>query len=301
MTYDLFIGDRTFSSWSLRGWLMFEKFGIPAKTHMAGLYSGTLAEDLSELHPARQVPAMRDADGIVVYDTLAMAETLAERHPEKGLWPLCPSARALARSITAEMHSGFSSLRSDCPMQLAHQIRDFKPSGRVLEDLERIDLLWTHARQKHGVDGPWLFSSYSIADAFYAPVAARIAGYGLEVGKAAREYVSATLGDTAFRQWRAMGLTVKYDPAPHDAGLPVGEWPGPAHPAARAVGSGRPENAACPYSGGKAEYMLETEGRIFGFCNPFCRDKTAADPDAWPKFIALRDGAHRAPWQPRAR
>ena len=121
MTYDLFIGDRSFSSWSLRGWLMFEKFDIPFNTHMVGLYDGTMAQDLAALHPARLVPAMRDSEGVIVFDTLAMAETLAERHPEKGFWPTEPSARALARSVTAEMHSGFGTLRGECPMQLLHQ------------------------------------------------------------------------------------------------------------------------------------------------------------------------------------
>ena len=84
MTYDLFIGDRTFSSWSLRGWLMFAKFGIPVNTHLVGLYSGTMAQDLAELAPARLGPVMRDASGIVIGDSLAMAETWAERHPDAG-------------------------------------------------------------------------------------------------------------------------------------------------------------------------------------------------------------------------
>lgn len=93
MTYDLYIGDRTHSSWSLRGWLMLEAFGLPFRTRMVGLYSGTMASDLAPVAPARLVPAMRTPDGIAVGDTLAMAETLAERHPEAGLWPpILPTA-----------------------------------------------------------------------------------------------------------------------------------------------------------------------------------------------------------------
>ncbi len=114
MTYDLYIGDHTFSSWSLRGWLMFERFSIPVQTHMVGLYEGTLQQDLAKLGPARLVPVMRCPDGTVVGDTLAMAETLAERHPQAGLWPANPAARALARWMVAEMHSGFTALRTDC-------------------------------------------------------------------------------------------------------------------------------------------------------------------------------------------
>lgn len=285
MTYDLYIGDRTFSSWSLRGWLMFEKFGLPHNVHLTGLYSGRLTEDLAPLAPARLVPVMRTPDGIVVGDTMAMAETLAERHPEAGLWPEVPEARALARWITAEMHSGFGALRSDCPMQLIGRYEGFVPSTAVKADLARIEALWTLALEHHG--GDWLFGSYTLADAFYAPVAARIAGYGLPVGPAAAEYVERVLADPAFRRWRAMGMTVSYEPEPYRLDLPRGAWPGPAPIPAKAVAEGPSENAACPYSGKPVTDFMEMQGRIFGFCNPFCRDKTVQDPGAWPKFMAI--------------
>ncbi|MEL6685666.1 MAG: glutathione S-transferase N-terminal domain-containing protein, partial [Pseudomonadota bacterium] len=102
MTYELYIGDRTFSSWSLRGWLMLEKFGLPYRAHMVGLYAGTMKADLAHLAPAKTVPVMQTANGHVLTDSLAMAETLAENHPEAKLYPVDPAARALARSITAE-------------------------------------------------------------------------------------------------------------------------------------------------------------------------------------------------------
>ncbi len=292
MTYDLFIGDRTFSSWSLRGWLMFVKFNIPVRTHMVGLYAGTMAEDLAELAPARLVPVMRDADGIVIGDSLAMAETLAERHPDLGLWPDEPAARAFARWIVAEMHSGYVELRTDCPMQLAHQISGFAPSDAVLADIARIEELWSLARARHGSDGPWLFGEYSLADVFFAPVAARVAGYGLPLkSDEAKAYVEQILSDTTFRQWRAMGLTKSYEPFPYHADKPTAPWPGPAIKPARAIDVGQPENALCPFSGEAAVDLMETNGRIFGFCNAFCRDKTVADQDAWPAFIALRDAS----------
>lgn len=139
MTYDLYIGDRSFSSWSLRGWLMFENFGIPVRSHLVGLYSGTMAEDLATLAPARLVPVMRLPDGNVVGDTLAMGETLAERHPDAGLWPKDPAARALARWLVAEMHSGFSELRGDCPMMLRHAWDGFQPSPEVQADVQRLE------------------------------------------------------------------------------------------------------------------------------------------------------------------
>lgn len=287
MTYDLFIGDRSFSSWSMRGWLMLAKFNLPVRTHLVGLYAGTMAEDLAPLAPARLVPVMRDAAGTVIGDSLAMAETLAERHPEAGMWPKDSAARAFARWIVAEMHSGFGALRGDCPMQLLWQWDGFAPSQDVLADLERLQELWSRARAQFGADGPWLFGQYSLADVFYAPVAARIAGYGLPVGPEAQAYVEQVLSDTQFRQWRAMGLTKTYDPMPYDLPLTRKDWPGPARLPAVAVNAGPSVNDTCPYSGDPVTDFLELDGQVYGFCNPFCRDKTVADPGAWPAFMAL--------------
>lgn len=270
---------------------MLEKFGIPYRSHLVGLYDGTMAADLAELHPARLVPVMRDSEGVVIFDTLAMAETLAERHPEAGFWPADPAARALARSITAEMHSGFGALRGDCPMQLLHQVQGFSPSESVKAELRRLELLWSLARKRHGKKGPWLFGKYSLADVFFAPVAARIAGYGLEVGDITQTYVETTLADLSFRQWRAMGLTKSYNPVPYEMELPKSDWVGPSSKPAKAVEQGPSENTQCPYSGLAVTHFMQTNGRVFGFCNAFCRDKTVADQEAWPKFVALRDAS----------
>ncbi|MGI3168806.1 glutathione S-transferase N-terminal domain-containing protein [Pseudooceanicola sp. C21-150M6] len=287
MQYELFIGDRAFSSWSLRGWLMLEKFGLPFRTRLVGLYSGTMAADLEPLFPARLVPVLKTPAGTVIGETLAMAETLAEENPQAGLWPSDPAARAFARWISAEMHAGFTALRSDCPMQLLHRYEGYQPAPAVLADLARIETLWSRARETLGAQGPWLFGDYSLADAFYAPVCARIAGYGLPVGPVAQAYVDTTLADPAFRRWRAEGLTVDYDPVPYARDLPTQPWPGPAPRPAKAVQSGEPENTACPYSGRPVTDLLEIDGRVFGFCNPVCRDKTVRDPEAFPKFMAL--------------
>ena len=225
MTYDLYIGDRTFSSWSLRGWLMFEKFGIPFNTHMIGLYSGTMAQDMAALAPARTVPTLRTPEGTVVSESMAMAETLAERHPDAVMWPEDVAARATARWLCAAMAAGFSDLRGACPMQLAHVNVGFKVSDGVRQDLERIEALWAHARAVRKVEGPWLFGTYSLADVFYAPVAARIIGYDLPVSSEARDYCKTVLSDPAFEAWRAEGLKVTYDPFPYDMGLETAPWP----------------------------------------------------------------------------
>ena len=224
MTYDLFIGDRTFSSWSLRGWLMLEKFGLPYRTTLIGLYSGTMADDMAPLAPARLVPTLRLPDGTVVSETVAMAETLHERHPAAAMWPADAAARATARWLMAEMAVGFSALRTACPMQLSHVNEGFAVSEAVAADLQRIEALWAHARGLAG-DGPWLFGAYSLADAFYAPVCARIVGYDLPVGAFARDYCETTLSDPAFQAWRAEGLKITYDPMPYNMGGPTRDWP----------------------------------------------------------------------------
>jgi len=225
MTYDLYIGDRLFSSWSLRGWLMLEKFAIPYKTHMIGLYAGTMTQDMAPLAPARLVPALRTPDGTVIGETLAMAETLAENHPVAGLWPAAANARATARWLCAEMTSGFGALRDACPMQLKHVFQGFEASETVVKDLARIETLWTHARSVSGAQSGWLFGDYSLADVFYTPVAARIIGYDLPVSDGARAYCNALLGDPAVQQWRVEALKITYDPFPYTLDLLHKAWP----------------------------------------------------------------------------
>ena len=292
MTYTLYIGDKSFSSWSLRGLLMLENFDLPYRSKNIGLYSGHMAQDMAPLAPARLVPVLQTPEGDVVQDTLAIAETLAERHPDAGLWPRDASARTFARWIVAEMHSGFGPLRETCQMNLRQAIDGFDVPEAVLRDLERIELLWSTAQERFGrADSPWLFGDYSLADVFYAPVAARIAGYGLPVGPAAQAYVQAHLSDPAFRRWRAEGLCVSYDPVPYENAFPADAerrpWPGPARLSARAIDHGPSENATCPYSGDPVTDFLELNGRVFGFCNAFCRDKTVNDAAAYPKFMTI--------------
>ncbi|WP_298844040.1 glutathione S-transferase [uncultured Roseobacter sp.] len=225
MTYDLYIGDRTFSSWSLRGWLMFEKFGLSFNTHDIGLYGGTMAEDLAPFAPARLVPMVRTPEGDVIGETIAMAETLAERHPDAGHWPKDARQRTRARWLCAEMASGFGALRRDCPMQLEHVYGGFRVPEGVRADLDRIETLWAWARNSQDIACDWLFGDYSLADVFYAPVAARIIGYDLPVSAASRSYCMQVISDPAFKAWRAEGLKQTYDPSPYPMSLPTVPWP----------------------------------------------------------------------------
>jgi glutathione S-transferase len=230
---------------------------------------------------------MRTPDGTVVPETIAIAEELATRHPGAGIWPAEPRARAAARVLAAEMHAGFGALRSHCPMNLRVSYTDCAPPPEVLADLARLETIWAWARDTTGTSGPWLCGAYSAADAFFAPVATRIATYNLPVSAAAMAYVQAHLAHPSFRQWRAMGHADGADQPYYYRDWPTRPWPGPVPLPARAVDGTASENTACPYSGQPVTHVLQLDGRRFGFCNAFCRDKTAADPEAWPPFMAL--------------
>ncbi|WP_172328767.1 glutathione S-transferase [Mangrovicoccus sp. HB161399] len=222
MSYELYVGHASYSSWSLRAWLLLHRFGLEHRLAQVDVYEGRKMADLAPVAPARTVPVLVLPDGTAVGESLAIAETLHERHPDAGFWPADPAARAAARWVTSEMHAGFGALRGNCPMVVTHRRTDFVPPAEVLADLERIGELWAFARTRAAGTGPWLFGEYSIADAFYAPVAMRIAGYGLPVAGAARGYVNAHLADPAIAAWREIG-----------AGWPMAEEPPYAQGTAR--------------------------------------------------------------------
>ncbi len=287
MTHLLAIANRMYSSWSLRGWLLFDKFGIPISIRHASMATPAFPAMLEEFSPARTVPAMRTGNAVVT-DSLAIAETLAEAYSDRNMWPDDPVRRGLARSIVAEIHSGFAPLRSDCAMNLHHRYPTFSPSQPVLEDLTRITLLWDRARQV-AAPGDWLFGAYSIADAFYAPVAARIAGHSLPVSGFAAEYVDRHINDLSFRRWRAMGVAEATAMSRYQLDLPTAPWPGPQPLPAKAAQQATPENDACPYSGKPVatDSIARFGDRTIGFCNTFCRDKSVADPLAWPALAEM--------------
>lgn len=231
MTYELGIGDRAYSSWSLRGWLLFDAFGVPVAVRRAQMYGPELPALLADFPPARTVPVMRTPDGVVVPDTLAIAEELASRHPGAGHWPADPRARAVARSLAAEMHAGFTALRGHCPMNLRVSYTHCDPPDAVLADLARLDLIWASARARTGSAGPWLCGEYCVADVFFAPVAARIAGYGLPVSAASAAYASAHLAHPSFRRWRAAALSDGPDQPVYVRDWPRRDWPEVVAPA----------------------------------------------------------------------
>lgn len=289
--YTLAIGDRAYSSWSLRGWLLFHAFGMGVQTRSGRLYTEDFPRLMAEFFPARTAPALRLPEGPVIAESLAIAEELASRHPEAGHWPADPKARAVARALAAEMHAGFSALRSHCPMNLRLSYQDCSPTGAVLADLQRLSEIWAWARGATGSDTPWLCGSYSVADAFFAPVAARIAGHNLPMDAASAAYVAAHLAHPSFRMWRAMALVDGADqPFYARPDWQTRPWPGPMPILATALPHGPALNAVCPYSGRPVTDFARIGEGVYGFCNPFCRDKTVADPEAWPAFMAIYQG-----------
>ena len=227
--YHLLLGDRSYSSWSLRGWLLFEKFGISRKEQYSTMYTEQFHADVSAFFPARTVPALRLESGLVISDSLAIAEELASRHPEAGHWPKDPDHRAIARHLAAEMHSSFGALRDHCPMNLRTAYTDCTPPQGVLDDLTRLETLWSWARAKTQSATPWLCGEYCVADVFYAPIAARIVGYGLLSYLQDPSYVESHMADSDFQRWRALGLTEGIHQAAYDLPYPQIDFPVPTH------------------------------------------------------------------------
>lgn len=225
MTLTLHLGTRTYSSWSLRAGLIARVFDLPLTIEWEDLSKGPPLELMGGRPVARTVPTLVTEGGAVVADSLAIAEELASLFPDAGLWPSDPTRRATARFVTAEMHASFAALRGECPMNMRVQYQGFELSEAGRGDLARIEALWAYARSHAADTGPWLLGDYSIADAFYAPIVARIVGHDLAIGPEAKAYVNTHLSHAPFQTWRAEGMAVDpiFDRYAKD--LPTQDWP----------------------------------------------------------------------------
>ncbi|QBX99624.1 glutathione S-transferase [Rhodophyticola sp. CCM32] len=226
MTYSLLIADRSYSSWSLRGWLPFAAFDIPVEVSVTRLYDDRFARDVAEFAPGRTVPVVRTPEGGLLTDSMAIAWYLAEAFPDRGLLPDAPAARARALSLISEMHAGFTALRGACPMNLRTGWVGFEPSDAVRTDLKRLETIWSEALVAHS--GPWLCGAYSLADVVFAPVATRIVTYDLPVSDQARAYVVHHLSHPAFRSWYEAGFTDGPEQSHYEMNLPRCPFPMPA-------------------------------------------------------------------------
>ena len=200
MTWTLYIGNKAYSSWSLRPWLLLRHFDIPFMEKVIPLDQPTTSIDIQQHSPTGKVPALA-ADGIVVWETLAIAEFIADSYPEKTIWPVDPRARALARSLSSEMHAGFLRLRQVCPTNFRRERRAIAIPDDVRADIDRIEAAWAAARQQWGQGGPFLFGDFTAADAMFAPVVNRFWTYDVQVRPETRAYMEAIMALPAWKAW----------------------------------------------------------------------------------------------------
>ncbi len=223
----LVIGNKNYSSWSMRPWVLLRQFGIPFEQVMLKFHSAEWAARIDELSPTKLVPVLwKGAPGgegaIAVWDSLAIIETVADWFPEKDIWPRDPAARALARSMVAEMHSGFRALRNCMPMNIRARHVGKGMDREVAKDIARIEELWAEARRRFGKNGDFLFGEFCAADAMFAPVVMRFNTYQPELTDDTKAYCAAVTDLVAVVEWMREALREKefvaedepYCPAP---------------------------------------------------------------------------------------
>ncbi len=228
MTYRLILGNRLYFSWSIAAYLMVEKFGLSKHFGIEIVHPQTesdVARFLKDVPPARTLPTMITPDGVVISDSFAIAEELNTRFPDAQMWPKDPAARAVARTVAAEMHSSFSGLRGNWPVNLRHSFVGAVAPPEIEKELDRLETIWANARDKTGATGPWLCGDYSLADAIFAPMAARLAAYKFDTRSVTSAYVAAHISDPAFKKWRADGLAGDPVMPKFEVDLPTARWP----------------------------------------------------------------------------
>ena len=199
----LIIGNKNYSSWSMRPWVLLRSRGIPFQERMLKFESADWRRNIARLSPSGLVPVLWEGEpgfGFATWDTLAIAERLHDLFPAAGVWPADAKLRAQARSAAAEMHSGFRALRNEMPMNIRASHPGKGLTADVAKDIARVSALWAAAR------GPFLFGEFSAADAFYAPVATRFITYGIDLEGAAKTYHQALLSSRAVQAWNAEAL-----------------------------------------------------------------------------------------------
>jgi glutathione S-transferase len=206
---ELVIGTRKWSTWSMRPWLALKRAGASFDETVITLREAGVTEEIAKHSPSGRVPVLRDGD-LVVWDSLAICEYLADKFPQAGLWPADPQRRALARAASAEMHSGFPSLRGECPMDIGLRcVIDLAEATR--EDVRRMVHLWNDLRGRYAANGPFLVGEWSIADAFFTPAATRFRSYGIKPSDfgdpgSAGAYCEVLLRTPEFLEWEKAAL-----------------------------------------------------------------------------------------------
>lgn len=202
MNPTLIIGNKNYSSWSLRAWLLLREAGIEFEERVISLDTENTAAEIAEYTSAGRVPVLL-LDDQAIWDTLAIAETVAERWPDKHLWPTDASSRAHARCISAEMHAGFDVLRSHMPMNCRAMGRHVSIPDELGVDIDRVIAIWSDCHRRYAADGNWLFGQFSVADAMFAPVVLRLRTYGINLPESAGFYPQRLLQSRAMQDWLA--------------------------------------------------------------------------------------------------
>lgn len=223
----LVIGNQKYSSWSLRPWLYLVHHAIPFTQKKVQLFAGTMEQELEPWFSDSKVPVLSDGD-LLVWDSLAILETLAERYPETGGWPDKSEARALARAACAEMHSSFGHLRNDLPMNCARRFPGYMLSGEVRGEVQRIEAIWARCRAAASEPGPWLFGRFGVVDCMFAPVALRLLGYEVPLGEQASAYVETVFRSAAVQRWMREGQAESWIIEEDEAKAPSEPWELPA-------------------------------------------------------------------------
>jgi glutathione S-transferase len=198
----LVIGNKAYSSWSLRPWLLMKHAGIGFTEKRISLYAGDAKQNILAQSAAGKVPVLKEGD-LTIWDSLAICEYLAEKYPNKHLWPADAVTRAHARSISAELHSGFTNVRNQMPMNVRREIAGRGKTPEASAEVARIEAIWNECRSRNAHGGPFLFGAFSIADAMYAPVASRFRTYGVALHGAAAGYIDTILALPAMQEWIA--------------------------------------------------------------------------------------------------
>ncbi len=196
----IYLGNKNYSSWSLRGWLMLSMSGLAFDDVVIPLDQPDTTETILAYSPSGRVPVLVHGE-LRIWDSLAIGEYLAEICPKAGLWPKSRPTRAHARSVSAEMHAGFVPLRAALPMNVRRSFPGHEYSSEVQADINRITAIWRGCRKQYGEGGPFLFGGPGIADAMFAPVASRFRTYGIDLDETSTSYVKAIHGLTAMKRW----------------------------------------------------------------------------------------------------
>ena len=204
----LIIGNKNYSSWSLRPWLLLKGKDIPFEETKVPLYVEGSEEAILKHSPSGKVPAFI-RDGVTVWDSLAICEYIAELYPEKDCWPKDSESRALARSISHEMHSGFFGIRNVLHMNCRKKMTFTNITPELKADIERVCEIWRQCRDKYSHSGDFLFGQFSIADAMYAPIVLRFNSYGISVGEVEKKYMNTILSHPSMKEWVKEGLEEK--------------------------------------------------------------------------------------------